>query len=386
MSRGSLSLAVLGVVMLSSCGGGGAGGAPQVVQTADLSASRLQFSVGTATFTAISDQQPISGPILNVVETFRQPSGASALLSDTIMITGPASFSVTGQNGSNDGGAQNQIVNSLSGTSAFGEGLGSTTTSPIAQPATSLFGNAFNVGGPPAFPRTTDGNYPLGFSYTVGVSTIGGSLQNFPNGFPLGTYTLQVTTPPGSGESHTWTAAAKLSTMTTLPPITAPQVSFDGKGGGAVTLIVPAKLTELFVGIGVGSEVCWPFATNTSSNVGNTGNTAVLSASGEFSFFIKSPKPGPLTIAVPDNLGPPTANGNASTFCSFAQNSLAVPTQTPATTAVVQIIGVDYPLYEMSYPQSQTQLPQIAGNVDPDGKPNQQSDVTVSPTTTGTAP
>ncbi len=384
MSRGYSLPALLLVLTFSGCGGGGA---PQVVQTADLSASRLQFSVGTATYQPPNDQQPISGPILNVVETFRQPSGASALLSDAIMITGPASFSVTGQNGSNDGGAQNQMVNSLRGTSAFGEGLGSTTTSPVAQPATLLFGNTFNVGGPPAFPRTTDGNYPPGFSYTVDISTIGGVPQYFPNGFPLGTYTLQVTTPPGSGESHTWTAAAKLSTMTTLPPITAPQISFDGKGGGAVTLIVPARLTELFVGIGAGNEKCWPFATNSTSNVGVTGTTSVLSASGNFSFFIHAPKPGPLTIAVPDNLGPPTASGNAPTFCSSAQNSLAAPgPAAAATTTTVQIIGVDYPLYEMSYPQSQTQLPQIGGTVDPDGRSNSQSDVTISPTTTGTAP
>ena len=240
------------------------------------------------------------------------------------------------------------------------------------------------IGGPPAFPRTTDGNYPAGFSYGIAVMTIGGNAQFFPHGFPLGTYTLSVTTPKGSGQSASWTAAARLATMTTLPPLASPFISFDGKGGGAVSLVVPPKLTELFVGISAGNELCWPQATLTQDQTG------LNTSGGLFSFFIKRPVPGPLVIAIPDSLGPPAGTGNAPTFCSMAQNVKAnVGGDVAATTgadAAVSLLGADYPLYEMSYPQSSAQTPPIAGAADPDGKPLPQSDVSISAVTNGTAP
>ncbi len=369
------ALAFASVIALASCSGGGA---PEIVQTANLSASRLQFSVGTVVPPPPSEQQgTYSGPFLNLVETFRQPNGTTALLNDTVAITGPPSFVVASGNQAvaNDGGAPNELLNFFQGESAFGEGFGTNVNG--------LAPNLGNVapGGPPAFPRTTDGNYPPGFSYTADINTIGGSSQSFPNGFPLGTYTLNVSTPPGSGQAHTWTASANLASLTTLPAITAPQVSFDGQGGGAVTFVVPAKVSEMFVAIGAGSNQCWPFFTGTSDFTG------IQTSSGLFSLFVKSPKAGSLTLAIPDNLGPPTANGNAPTFCSLAQNlKFSTGGSTTGGTASVYIVGADYPLYEMAYPQSTVQLPPIAAAVGPDGKPNPESDITISPTTIGTAP
>lgn len=363
---------------LASCGGGGA---PQTIQTADLDPLRLQFSVGTATFPASTSDLPVAGPILNLVETFRQPNGTSALLSDDVSLTGPASFVVTASNQAvpHDGGAPNQLIDTLRGVSAFGESMGVNSNGIATLPG---FANGFALlaGGAPAFPRTTDGNYPAGFSYGAIVVAVGGNPGVFAKGFPLGTYTLKVSTPVGSGESHTWTASAKLASLKTLPTIAAPQVSFDGRGGGSVTFVVPARVTELFVSISAGDDMCWPFATHTSDSTG------VLTSSGQFSLFVKAPKAGSLTLAIPDNLGPPASTGNAPTFCSFKENLAADSTSQRGGTASVQIVGVDYPLYEMSYPQSTAQLPPIAGNTDPSGKPNPQSDVTVSAVTNGIAP
>ncbi len=358
-------------VALAGCGGGGGGAAPATVATADLSKSRLQFAVGTAVFPSTENRSTI-GPILNLVETFRQPNGTTALLEDTPAITGPPGFVASSGIGLYDGGAPNQLINSLSCASAFGESFGVNLSGVSQLP--SCIGSAsgsgaftIGVGGPPAFPRTTDGNYPAGFTYTSNVIAIGANETFFKNGFPLGNYTLQVSTPPGSSESHTWTASAKLVTMNTLPVLAAPLLSFDGNGGGSVSFSVPPKITELFVSISA-TDSCWPFeaATNT------------VTSAGTFSLFLKAPKVGPLTVAIPDNLGPPIANGNAPTFCSAAQNTAAVGMSTTGAPVSVQLVGVDYPLYEMSYPQSTVQLPQITGST--------QSDVTVSATTSVTAP
>ncbi len=374
MRLGKRCIAVALAVSLASCGGG----APQVIQTANLSTLRLQFSVGTLNFIPLNaNGDQLGAPVLNLVETFRQPSGATGLLNSVVSVTGPPSFVAknifTNQGIPFDGGAQNQVIDTLQQLIAGGEGLAQLVNGVSSAPL---------IGGPPAFPRTTDGNYPAGFSYGIDIQTIGGSQQSFPNGFPLGTYVLKVATPPGSPLSNSWTASAQLSSMTTLPSLVTPVISFDGKGGGAVSLVVPAKLTELFIGISASSNFCWPQGAPVSSTV------AENASSGLFSFFIKAPVPGPLTIAIPDSLGPPTIGGNAPTFCSAAQNLKAFPDDVAGTGAgtTVTILGADYPLYEMSYPQSSSQLPPIAGTVDPDGKPLPQSDITESTPTTGTAP
>ena len=380
MTWRSFTPLIIGSFLLADCGGGSGGGAaPATVAVADLASSKLQFAVGTVNAASTSDQTTISGPILNLVETFRQPNGLSALLSDRVSLTGPASFVVTSLNSpavTNDGGAPNQIIDTLVDVSAFGQSFGSNANvgSGAAQPASFTGSFPYEAGGPPAFPRTTDGNYPPGFSYGSSVIGIGGSSQIFPHGFPLGTYTLTVTTPPGSSASHTWTASAKLSKMTMLPTIPAPQLAFDGLGGGAVSFVVPAGLSELFVAISSAADFCWPFATNTSDQTGTQ------TSSGIFTLFVKAPKAGPLTLAIPDNLGPPSANANAPTFCSVAQNLKAAPTGPfGGAQASVEIIGTDYPLYEMSYPQSIVQLPTIVGSTG-------QSDATISLPTSGTAP
>ena len=264
MARRYNGFAVACFLALTACGGGSGGGSagPVPIATADLSASRLQFAVGTANFPAPppgSDLPAPNGPILNLVETFRQPKGTSALLNDVVTITGPSGFVVASQTSGvkNDGGAPNVLLNSLAGYAAFGESFASNVNQFGI--ATVVGSYSANPGGPPAFPRTSDGNYPLGFSYAANAVAIGGNVQIFPKGFPLGTYTLQVSTPPGSAQAHTWSASGKLASMTTLPVLTAPLLSFDGQGGGSVSFVVPPKITELFVSLTTATDSCWPF-------------------------------------------------------------------------------------------------------------------------------
>lgn len=79
-----LALAAVGS-LLTACSQGQS--APPVVNTANLAANKLQFAVGTATI--VTPAGTIVTDALNVVSTFRQPNGLSAVLLDTPTVSGP---------------------------------------------------------------------------------------------------------------------------------------------------------------------------------------------------------------------------------------------------------------------------------------------------------
>ena len=370
---------VCGALLGTGCGGGAGGGTAQLpLTTANLAAVKLQFAVGTVTAfeTAGNGGAPLTA--LNFVETLRQTNGLTGLLQDTATISGPSTFMV-GMAPAYDGGAPNVISNSFGNVYAYGFGFGGPgSTTGYGKPTSAGMPGQVTVqlGGPPAFPRVNDGNFPAGFSgYSLGIFAYTGPQNGLVPA--IGSYTLDVATPAGSSQTFAWQATAKLATLTQLPAIATPTLTFDGQGGGSVTFVVPPRVSEVFVNLAAGSEYCYPL----------NGQTQAQAQAAVFTLFVRATGAAQLTVPIPDNLGPPSGNASLPTFCSAAQNAAADPNAaTGGATVNAQIVGVDYPLYEAAYPQSRTQTPVIAGTVDPDGNSNPQADVTLSPTLFETSP
>src|ERR1700730_17266386 len=87
-SKGAPAAALaLAVALAAACSANGTASNP-FMKRVDLSSNKLQFAVGTANI-------GFDGTVgLNVVATFRQPNGHSAVLVDTPTITGPSGFVV----------------------------------------------------------------------------------------------------------------------------------------------------------------------------------------------------------------------------------------------------------------------------------------------------
>jgi hypothetical protein len=130
--------------------------------------------------------------------------------------------------------------------------------------------------------------------------------------------------------------ASKTATLTTsaspLGVATSPTFTSDGTGGGMLTFTMPTGATEAYVEL---------------IDFGPSG-----SAGPPVYYTIETTSSGALTL--PDNIGP---GGAAST----ATNDQLV----------VQVIGFDYPAYEMDYPKS-------LGNASPAITTSGQDDITIS--------
>ena len=128
MKRQQLLAATLVGAVLSACGGSGGGNIlngsasnPPTSQ-ANLNNNKLQLAVGTA-FNANDGSTS-----LNVVETFRQTNGLSAVLADQVALSGP--FTVTGKPGAygTSSTASNCTASPIGNN--VDDGTGSITTSP----------------------------------------------------------------------------------------------------------------------------------------------------------------------------------------------------------------------------------------------------------------
>jgi hypothetical protein len=341
----------------------------------------LQFAVGTY-YVDPSLIVPGSGdanPGLNIVGTFRNPAGNSDVLDDVVTIFGPPSF-VAGIPPSFDGGVPNQVLSSLKGTQLFGDSFGLVNTALDANlrvqdppPGTPASLAPF-IAGPPAWPSVTGGLYPqqlVGYPESVLTTPmLVGGLVEAP---VTGTWQLQVSVPlstSNGGLTPTMTATATLTNTTPLPLFIAPSFVPDDNGGGTITLNVPPGVTEAFVNLVVSNQICYP-----PPAVQNPQFNAVTSY-----YTLMTRQTGTQTLVLPDNLGPPSpTTGNAlHTMCTKAdnQNPLNPNGETPPYSGAiysVNAVGVDYPAYEMSYPQSTVPNPTITGA-------HGQADVTVSKT------
>ena len=265
MYKRTLALAALGgLIALPACTSSNSAFEPPRT-IANVSASQLQFQVGTANYSGRT--------LLNTVVTFRQPNGLSALLDDTPVITLPFTNTAPASVAGNDSGTNlisgsAQPPNGVAATpSTFGTSVGayaygflpvnSTTTGannstfypasfrmPIYGTAIvpAITQRAFYVGPGSSFvPNFKDGTFPSTFfGYPSGWTTFGLTPTT-------GTYSLSVGISPTSTAVPTFTSTTTVAALTTLPNFPAPVYTSNGAGGGTVAVVVPPGVTETLV-------------------------------------------------------------------------------------------------------------------------------------------
>ena len=386
--------------LLVACGNGGAS-EPPVTSYDPAATSKLQFAVGVATISFNNGTSVAYG--LDTVETLRQKDGLSGTLYNQPMIIGPSSFNVlisteTGnevQGAGSDLGTNHITWATLnqsqwagpprgqkaSTTGAFGFGLcPCNSDSGPGNGFTPLF-QAFSLpiygsqtyngvglwyGGPPAFPAEGPSVRALGWlGYSLGFT-------DFAVTPVIGKYSLYAAVPPSydtpqnptpsPGPNGTPTpppgilaAGAQLGSLTPLPAFATPAFKPDGKGGGTISITVPAgsqeALAELF----------------TPGNSGEKGSFCVQAHTTGSYYTIVTHSGGVQNLTLADNLGPLTQSGKkTASVC-------------PKASYYVYAVGADWPLYEASYPNDLSQLPQIKG-------PSGQADVTTSSILSGVYP
>ncbi len=345
--------AILGVIvagaLLAGCSTNGTSINPPVTG-GNLGADKLQMAVGTAN---IGFDDTVG---LNVVTTFRQPDGLSAVLLDTPTLTGPGGFVVTANAPSGDAGTnhisgspQNAPGPTTFGTigGAFKYGFAPYNSDNLGDPypnGPALYQEPFYsgdsvpiAGGPPAYPFFNNGTFISGFQgYSQGFNA-------FETPLATGQYSLSVNVPGATGAGKNFSAAATLTDTSPLPTIGTPSFVEDGSGGGTLSVTVPAdaRIVETMIYV----------ADTTASN-----------------FFTLGPISGTGTLggALPDTLGP--CNGN-----NCQNGAGATPTLPSGDNYLVYAIAYDYPAFEASPPGSSSQTPTITG---PDS--GGQADISIS--------
>jgi hypothetical protein len=358
---------------------------------APLSGNSLQFAVGTANIAGTSG--------LNVVVTYRQgkgsthPGDSGALLSSPMItvpagtmpasagtvaesfdalstvLSGPATSEV--DNGPISSSAQ--VINTTTVTSfgqsggAFALGIepfnatGSQDASapsavgapftwvPYPLPLYQATTNANTIvpwGGPPAFVATSSGGDAIGpanaGNYPAHVAGISEGIDVFEGVTPKsgGAYGLSVSVPANTG-TVTSQSTFTLAAVVTIPTPANPTFVPDGNGGGSFSgWAMPAGATEALV------EVLDYGPAQGSAPAGTTFvscNGASEAAPVYYTLETSSSTLGNL----PDLIGPNATSANAvPSICSAAQNAATNKMTTPGDQVLIQVIAVDYPLYE----------------------------------------
>lgn len=345
---------LVAAAVLAGCSTNGTSIGPTVTHV-NLNNDKLQMAVGTANIA-------FDGSIgLNVVTTFRQPNGLSAVLLDTPTITGPNGFVVTGNAPSGDAGTAH-----ISGSpqknpgpttfgiegGAFKYGFAPYNSDSQGDPypvGPALYAEPFYsadavpiAGGPPAYPFFNDGTFISGFpGYSQGFNA-------FETPVVTGAYSLAVAVPAaGGGTVKTFTASATITDTTPLPTLGAPGFVSDDTGGGSLSVVVPAdpRIVETLI-----------YVSDDSSGL----------------MFTIGPLTGTgtLTGTLPDKLGACTGQG-----CQNGPN--ATQSLSSSDSYTIYAIAYDYPAFEASPPGSSSQTPAITGS-------GGQADISMSPLTTGT--
>jgi hypothetical protein len=391
VKRTLIVLAVGFSTTFAGCTSGQVGVPPTQVAVDPIGSNKLEFAVGTANIGGV-----VTG--LNTVVSWRQPNGLDGTLLSTPTITGPAGFVNNGgaaaagnDNGTNTiSGSPQPIVGTAASPSTFGSAGGafaygfqpnnSTTAGgvsfaryslPFFAPAAPVTGfpstasaTAIStsptavpfIGGPPTYQNVRDGTFPSGF-------------QGYPLGFTdfnltpvAGTYTLTLNVPTGFNSqgvatSGNVTTSATLTSLAPLPTFAPPVFTPDLTGGGTITGVVPAGVTEALFILLDRTGGCYPGTNGAPAYYGFRVNT-----------------PGPVTIAVPNRMGPTFgAQTSTPTICTATQNG------TPNGDAFrVYAVGFDYPALEAGPPGNRSQTPTIIGA-------GGQSDITQSLVYSGTS-
>jgi len=373
VKRLSIALAIgTAAALLAGCGGGSSNsGATPPINQPTLANDKLQVAVGTV-FNAADGTTG-----LNVVATFRQTGGGSAVLADTPSITGPAGFAVPAgfpsayASASIDAGTHsitaspqvnvvttptNTTLGTFTGVFSYGlaplnsdqVNLGYYPGNANATPGNGYGSDAIYLGGlyggmpaawwsmplgaaaassqgtylmgPPAVPFFNDGTFPGGFAgYSPGFTA-------FDVPPATGTYTMNVTVTTGNGPSPSFSATS--NNLTSVAPLPAPVVGALAENGGGLTGPITTSGTETLV-----------FIEDTTSGLFYT--VGPLTASG--------------TFTLPPSLGP----------CSGTNCENAAATQKPSLvtgdTYVVTPISFDYPAFEDAPPGNTSQTPPLTG-------------------------
>ncbi|HTW86005.1 MAG TPA: hypothetical protein VMD91_18185 [Candidatus Sulfotelmatobacter sp.] len=248
---------------------------------------------------------------------------------------------------------------------------------PLYDDGTLAAGPSVEWGGPPAYPGPNDMGDRDG---TTDLGAVNGAIEGmtvFENVTqPVGTYTLNLTVPTGqssSGSSSyaTLTRTANIASSALLPAMPPAALLEDGNGGATEVVVagtttpytLPAGVTEAIVNI---SDVG---PTPTASSNANCQGTLGPSLSGAIAPYVSYTVviEGGSTGALGDTLGPNINYGTSHTLqasptlCTATANTTANGgTATPGDIYSVQVIGLDFPLYEASQ-QYGKQAPTITG-------------------------
>ncbi len=438
-TRFILAIAAAGV-LLGGCGGGGGNGAkgiPPISSVNPVTTGTLEFAVGTANIygtatglNVVSTYRQANGLSNVLVDTptitgpFTVPAASAAGsvsfdpystlpggpsveevaaggtitgTSQTIPLAQPACDQTTPctvtangvtatvqPNTSTFGQSGGVFVNGLSPGNATNQGVAASYV-PYTEPLYDTTGTTFMpFGGPPGFDPNKDG-----MGLRDGLSNLGAGVLGIPEGFTVfenvklnstGAYALSLVVPTGfngaTPTTATVTAAAKLGSLATLPAITAPALTLDGNGGGTFTIAsLPAGVTEEYVQIvdsGVaGSGTCQGILG--TSGVGPVYYTILVKQAGTYTL---PDTDGPNTVTS----GGPSAVKPSPSICTGAQNTTAnAGTATAGDTYSVQAFGLDYPMYEATYPITNAAAPTLTGAAG-------QADITISAPVSATSP
>lgn len=400
LSKRPFLWAVAGALALSACTAGQTG-PPPVTSVNPSSAGKLQFAVGTANVAGT--------PGLNVVATYRQANGSSAVLVNTPKLTGPFTLpAATPPSGFYGGGASGLFnqgdpqATADTGPSAdevSGHYIGGTAQTAASNPnqgvpttlgsSGGVFGNGFfpgnytssgnpysynpyyqpfyagddttpdttflPVGGPPVFDPNRDGGGTQDGSFNTPIKGISLGLSVFAGVTPgAGQYNLQVTIPT-AGFPVVTAPAATLSSTALLPDAATPVVTFNGDGSGAVSYVLPAGVVGAYVQL-VDLNYC-------------NGGSPV-----PYTFWVTSSG----SQSIPNTLGPKGRSGGPA-ICTAAMNDTSsggsVTTGDPVQAV---LIGFDYDHNALQYNgttgQAYPQTPALPA----------RADVTLSPIVTYT--
>ncbi len=254
---------VLAVAAFAGCTSGNSAIEPPF-QSANISTlGKLQFAVGTANIAYPAGTQFIG---LNTVETFRQPSGASAFGVTSPQIIGPPRFVIPASTAAGNDARTNTMNSTAQGGTA-------NTTFGMSGDAT-LYGfgpNNYDSSGTPNFgnyalpfytDKLGDGMYPTFTFYGLppafpsppadtGFKGYNPGFVDFAAAAVSGTYKLNVTIPTSAGSSQgpfSYAASATLNAGKVLPPFAQPIFSPAATGpGGTVAVTFPVGVMQALV-------------------------------------------------------------------------------------------------------------------------------------------
>lgn len=417
-------LVVVACALLSACGGGAAS-TPSVTSLDPYTAGTLQFAVGTATVVrpaapgalpvvlnvveTFRQSNGLSASLYNEPVITMPPSAVNNMCFNTnnnppvdqgtnriteatfqygVNCTSGGTGASSGECNVAAGGAPAPCPTQLTG--AFGYGLCGCDSNvapasgfaTLYQPPTVGIAAA---GGPPLFPSQTQYQlqcvaynatsnacsaqqfvgYPFGFTAFVGAAAGQGIVP------VAGQYRLDLAFPPnfttsGSNGAGSAFATAQLTNTTGLPRMPTPSFSPDGSGGGTIGVgAIPAGVTEAFAIVNAPAGGAFEPLRNLPSPspaaavcyTAHANNTSGLFPQ-VFAIRISS---GQTSVVLPDDLGFPDANGNATaSIC-------------PGESLSITIVGFDYPAFEAAYPFDLQQTPTITNA-------SGQADVTINAT------